>query len=90
MESALTTETPTPCRPPDTLYALLSNFPPACRVVMTSSTPDFLYFLCVAVGIPLPSSITDAVPSLFKKTWIFLLYPANASSIELSTTSYTR
>jgi hypothetical protein len=29
VESALTTETPTPCRPPDTAYALPSNLPPA-------------------------------------------------------------
>ncbi len=28
-DNALTTDTPTPCRPPDTLYELSSNLPPA-------------------------------------------------------------
>ena len=28
-DKAFTTETPTPCKPPDTLYELSSNFPPA-------------------------------------------------------------
>src|SRR5579863_7318416 len=38
-ESALTTETPTPCRPPENLYVLSENLPPACRRVRINSTP---------------------------------------------------
>ena len=40
-ESALTTETPTPCNPPEILYELWSNFPPACNCVMITSAADF-------------------------------------------------
>src|SRR5690606_40508720 len=39
--SALVTDTHTPCRPPENAYApppCLSNLPPACRRVKTSST----------------------------------------------------
>src|SRR5699024_3325420 len=39
-DRAFTTETPTPCNPPDTLYAALLNFPPACNTVSTVSTVD--------------------------------------------------
>ena len=44
-ERAFTTETPTPCNPPETLYESLSNFPPAQILVITTSradTPSFL------------------------------------------------
>src|SRR5687767_6569741 len=34
---ALTQLTPTPCKPPETLYESLSNFPPACNTVITTS-----------------------------------------------------
>src|SRR5881628_457916 len=37
-DSALVTETPTPCRPPEILYPPPPNFPPACKVVSTTST----------------------------------------------------
>ena len=40
-ESALTQDTPTPCKPPDTLYVSLSNLPPACSTVITTSKADF-------------------------------------------------
>src|ERR1035438_7802211 len=36
-ESAFTQLTPTPCRPPETLYELESNLPPACNLVITRS-----------------------------------------------------
>ena len=36
----MTTETPTPCRPPDTLYALWSNLPPAWSLVSTTSVAE--------------------------------------------------
>ena len=37
MPSALTTEMPTPWRPPDTLYPSPPNLPPACSTVSTTS-----------------------------------------------------
>lgn len=40
-DKALTTETPTPCNPPETLYVSLSNLPPAWSTVMTTSTAGF-------------------------------------------------
>ena len=43
-ESALTTETPTPCRPPETLYELSSNFPPECSTVMMTSAAETPFF----------------------------------------------
>src|SRR4030042_727460 len=73
-ESPFTQDTPTPCSPPDTLYALLSNFPPECNVVSTSSKPDFLYFGCSRTGIPRPSSSTVTEPSLLSSTTIFVAY----------------
>ena len=36
--SALTTETPTPCRPPEIAYPPPPNLPPACSTVSTTST----------------------------------------------------
>ncbi|EJX04163.1 hypothetical protein EVA_07729 [gut metagenome] len=39
---------------------------------------------------PRPSSTTEMELSVWMVTCILLAYPANASSIELSTTSYTR
>ena len=41
-ESAFTTETPTPCRPPDTLYPSPPNLPPACSFVSTTSSAGCL------------------------------------------------
>ena len=38
-ESALTTEAPTPCRPPVATYEPPPNLPPACSLVKTTSTP---------------------------------------------------
>ena len=38
LERAFTTDAPTPCRPPDTLYPPPPNLPPACRIVNTTST----------------------------------------------------
>ena len=51
------------------------------------SAADFFSPLCISTGIPLPSSFTVIVPFELIFTFIFLQYPANASSIELSTTS---
>ena len=38
-ESALTTDEPTPCRPPVATYEPPPNLPPACSLVKTTSTP---------------------------------------------------
>ena len=55
-DRALTQETPTPCKPPDTLYESLSNLPPAPIFVITTSNADTPSFLCIPTGIPLPLS----------------------------------
>src|SRR5262245_18000719 len=89
-DSALTTDTPTPCRPPETLYVFWSNLPPACSTVITTSTVDLPACLCISTGMPRPSSSTRQLPSPKSVTVTFLQKPAIASSIELSTTSYTR
>src|SRR3989338_7958593 len=59
IESAFTTETPTPCKPPETLYESPPNFPPACKVHSAVSSADFLVFGCISTGIPRPSSVTE-------------------------------
>ena len=62
---AFTTEIPTPCKPPEVLYELLSNLPPAWRVVSTIS--NALLFLILgwkSIGIPLPLSLIFIEPSL--------------------------
>ena len=71
-ESALTTETPTPCNPPDTLYESWSNLPPACNCVIITSAADIFSPLCISTGIPLPSSSTVTVLSVLIETVIFL------------------
>ena len=38
--SALTQLTPTPCRPPETLYVFESNLPPACSLVSTTCAAE--------------------------------------------------
>ncbi len=62
-ESAFTTLTPTPWRPPETLYASLSNLPPACRVVRTTSSAERPILACISVGIPRPLSSTETTSS---------------------------
>src|SRR3954469_7293194 len=90
-ESAFTTETPTPCRPPETLYEFWSNLPPACSSVMTisaavrfRSSSSF-----TSVGIPRPLSTTEMELSVWITTLMSSQWPASASSIALSTTSNT-
>src|ERR1700719_4790060 len=89
-ESALTTETSTPCKPPETLYESLSNFPPACSTVITTSAAGFFSVACMSTGMPRPLSITVTLLSSCTVTLISSQYPAMASSTELSTTSQTR
>ena len=86
-DKALTTETPTPCNPPETLYESWSNLPPACNCVMITSAADFFSPLCKSTGIPLPSSSTETELLELRVTLIFLQCPAKAASIELLTTS---
>jgi len=86
-ERALTTEAPTPWRPPDTLYPPPPNFPPAWRTVWITSTAGLFNLRCKSTGIPRPSSITVISLSFPIITFIFLQYPARASSILLSTIS---
>jgi len=86
-ESAFTTDTPTPCSPPETLYVVLSNLPPACSIVSATSTPGFFSVLCRSTGMPRPLSTTVIELSAWIVTSMRVQYPASASSTELSTTS---
>jgi hypothetical protein len=88
-ESALTTETPTPWRPPEIRYPPPPNFPPAFSVVSATSTAGrrSLALGIGLTGIPAPSSCTETLSSACRVTTIFDARPAIASSTELSTTS---
>src|SRR5688500_13956553 len=90
-ESALTTDTPTPCRPPETLYELLSNLPPACSSVITISAAERLRSSSslTSVGMPRPLSTTEMELSVWITTLMSSQCPARASSMALSTTSNT-
>src|SRR4029077_12865573 len=88
-DRALTTLTPTPCRPPETLYPPPPNLPPAWRTVWTTSRAS-LPVEWRPTGTPRPSSTTSALPSVLIVTVMRWAWPAMASSIELSTTSQTR
>src|SRR5256884_1593243 len=91
LDSALTTDTPTPCNPPEILYPSPPNFAPACNVVMMTSAADlFRYSRWLSTGMPRPLSETRHPPSASNVTSILVASPAIASSTELSTTSYTR
>src|SRR6185437_4295378 len=90
-ESALTTETPTPCRPPETLYEFWSNLPPACSSVITISAAERLRSSSslMSVGMPRPLSTTEMELSVWITTLMSSQCPASASSMALSTTSNT-
>ena len=90
-ESAFTTDTPTPCRPPETLYEFWSNLPPACSSVMTISAAERLRSSSslMSVGMPRPLSTTEIELSVWITTLMSSQWPASASSIALSTTSNT-
>jgi hypothetical protein len=53
-----TTLAPTPCNPPEILYVLESNLPPACETVKTVSKVETCVFGRISVGIPRPLSVT--------------------------------
>ena len=86
----LTTLTPTPCRPPETLYELLSNFPPAWSSVMMTSAAERPVSL---VGIDRDTAPIvghgDCLVGVDDHTEIWEQCPAWASSMALSTTSQT-
>ena len=89
--SALVTETPTPCRPPENEYAppaRLSNLPPACSRVNTISMTGTFSSGCRPTGMPRPSSSTLTLPSLCTVTSMCLPKPARISSEALSITSW--
>ena len=86
-ESAFTTETPTPCKPPETLYEFWSNLPPACRWVMITSAAETPSSSWIATGMPRPLSVTVTEPSPFSVTSMRSQWPASDSSMALSTTS---
>src|SRR5471030_1123438 len=93
-DSALTHDTPTPCKPPETLYEFWSNLPPACSSVMTISAAE-RFGSCLSsifrpVGTPRPLSVIEIELSEWMVTWISVQWPASDSSIELSSTSNTR
>ena len=86
-ETAFTAETPTPCNPPETLYASLSNLPPACSLVMITSAAEIPNSSWIPTGIPRPKSLTDREPSFLRLTNTESFLPARCSSTALSTTS---
>ena len=51
-ERALTTEAPTPCRPPEAAYDPEPNLPPAWSLVKTTSTPLSPVFGSMSTGMP--------------------------------------
>src|SRR6185312_14210064 len=88
-ERAFTTDEPTPCRPPENWYCPEENLPPACSVVSTSSSADFLNCFLMSTGMPRPLSTTVAdLPSACNVTSILVPKPLITSSTELSTISH--
>ena len=67
-DSALTTDTPTPCSPPETLYEFWSNLPPAWSWVMMTSAAETPSSSWMPTGMPRPLSVTVHEPSAFSVT----------------------
>ena len=89
-DSALTTEAPTPCRPPVATYEPPPNLPPACSLVKITSTPGRPVLGSLSTGMPRPSSWTSTEPSSCRVTSIRDAAPARASSTPLSMISHTQ
>ena len=87
-ESALTTDAPTPCRPPEAAYDPPPNLPPACSLVKTTSTPDRPVRGSMSTGMPRALSRTSTLPSVCRMTSIREPWPPSASSTELSMISH--
>ncbi len=90
VDSAFTTEEPTPCRPPETLYAELPNLPPACSIVYTTRIVATFFAGCISTGTPRPLSLIHIPPSFCIVICISLQKPASCSSMLLSRISQTR
>ena len=69
-DSALTTDTPTPCRPPETLYEFWSNLPPAWSSVITISAAERRNSSSslMSTGMPRPLSTTLTELSVWMTT----------------------
>ena len=89
-DSAFTTDAPTPCRPPEDLYAVWSNLPPACSVQRIVSMAGRLVFGWMSTGMPRPLSVTVTPPSFSRLSVMVVQNPFSASSTELSSVSHTR
>ncbi len=75
-ESALTTDTPTPCRPPETLQPLCSppNLPPACSTYTTDQLPFVLLtFVC--------QRIWETILHLYSISQVFQSQTINCNNI---------
>ncbi len=90
--SAFVTDTPTPCSPPENLYAasaaLFENLAPACSSVKTSCTVGIFSTGCMPTGMPRPLSVTVTEPSRCSVTSIWLACSPKASSAALSIASW--
>ena len=86
--NALTTLAPTPCRPPEAVYEPPPNLPPACSLVITTSTPVSFVRGSTSTGMPRPSSWTSTEPSARRMRSIRVHQPPRASSTELSRISH--
>src|SRR5512143_897252 len=62
-DSAFTTDAPTPWRPPEDLYAVWSNLPPAWSVQRIVSIAGRLVLGWMSTGMPRPLSVTVIPPS---------------------------
>ncbi len=90
VESAFTTDAPTPCKPPEYLYPSPPNLPPAWSVVIMVSSADTFVFWCLSTGIPRPLSATRTRLSGNNATSMSFANPPIASSRELSKISQIR
>ena len=88
LDSAFTTDAPTPCRPPETLYTSLLNLPPACNTVYTTRAVGIFFVGWMSTGTPRPLSSTTTPPSFNNVKWSSLQNPARCSSIPLSRISH--
>ena len=80
VDSALTTEIPTPCRPPETAQPPPPNLLPACSTVSTTSTADLPRTRRLPVGKPRPLSTARTPPSASRVTSLRSPCPAIAPS----------
>ena len=91
-DSALVTDTPTPCSPPENLYAasasVFENLAPACSSVSTSWTVGIFSSGWRPTGMPRPLSVTVTEPSRCTVTSMRSACSPKASSAALSIASW--